>query len=452
MNRFASILTVLIAVGCGGPEDAGTQTNEAPLVSVDGALLAGSWPIRMAEDANRAAFEGDEGWRHVFQREYPSALRAFAASKDALGLARVHQELADIHRQGALLAANATIEAYGSDRQDTDPVETAYILGVSTALLGKKQEALKHFASLPAGTALAKRAKLWVGLVELDSAPSLAQLETVVGSLGEVVPGTMPEETSVPHFQFPERTANASLMTVNDPTDLMARSLWHSAAGRAALPESSRPIMDLLDHRYAIQKAGSASSEGGEVDDAWLFCSSLLTATDAPFVAAASVDGISAVQAWSSRSVLAAALLPAINDGKLNPQAVLDSSVAMQKQVQRHMADVAGQEAGFHRPFAQFSRIAVLQAGMIVADANDQYRDAGILRLEALERMESVGIDPVFAISVAAWDAGNRNPMRPEDLLHTFSDSFPALTAARSPLEALHLRRSRNAAPTSPVH
>ena len=107
---------------------------------------------------------------------------------------------------------------------------------------------------------------------------------------------------------------------------------------------------------------------------------------------------------------------------------------------------------GFHRPFAQFARIAVLQAGMIVADANDQYRDAGILRLEALERMESVSIDPVFAMSVAAWDAGNRNPMRPEDILHTFSDSFPSLTAARSPLEALHLRRSRTAAPTSPVH
>jgi hypothetical protein len=445
-------LTALIAVGCGGSGDGEPQTEKAVLVSVDGALLAGSWPIRMAEDANRAVFESSEGWRHVFQREYPSALRAFAENKDAMGLARIHQEMADIHRQGALLAANATIEAYGVDRQDADPLETAYILGVSAALRGEKQVALEHLASLPAGTVFSKRAKTWIDLIALDSELTLEQVETVVGSMGDVVPGTIPNETKVPHFQIPERTDNASLMSLNDPTDLMARALWHSAAGRAALPESERPIMDLMDHRYAIQKKGSMSSDDVAVDDTWLFCSSLLAAADAPFIAAVSVEGVAAVEAWASRSVLAAALLPTITDGQVNPQAVLDTSVAMQKQVQRHMADVAGQKVDFHRPFAQFSRIAVLQAGMIVADANDQYRDAGILRLEALERMESVGIDPVFAISVAAWDAGNRNPMRPEDLLHTFSDSFPSLTAARSPLEALHLRRSRTAAPTSPVH
>ena len=136
MNRYATIITALIAIGCGGSEDASPQADKAVLVSVDGAMLAGSWPIRMAEDANRAPFESGEGWKYVFQREYPSALQAFAASKDSLGMARIHQEMADIHRQGALLAANATIEAYGTDGQDTDPQETSYILGVSSALRG----------------------------------------------------------------------------------------------------------------------------------------------------------------------------------------------------------------------------------------------------------------------------------------------------------------------------
>ena len=116
------------------------------------------------------------------------------------------------------------------------------------------------------------------------------------------------------------------------------------------------------------------------------------------------------------------------------------------------MADIGGGEQGFHRPFALRARVAVLLAGMIVADANDQYRDAGILRLNALERMEGIGIDPVFALSVAAWDAGNRNPLRPEDILHQFGATYPALVAAKAPLEALHLRRSRNATPTTPVH
>jgi hypothetical protein len=188
------------------------------------------------------------------------------------------------------------------------------------------------------------------------------------------------------------------------------------------------------------------------LDDAWLFCSADLSSADAGFIAEASSGGIAAVESWAEKSILAAALKPAIKDGRVVPQAVMDSAFAIQKQLSATMADVGGGQQGFHRPFALRARIAVLMAGMIVADANDQYRDAGILRLNALERMESVGTDPVFALSVAAWDAGNRNPMRPEDLLHQFGSSYPALVVARAPLEALHLRRSRNAAPTTPVH
>ena len=139
-------------------------------------------------------------------------------------------------------------------------------------------------------------------------------------------------------------------------------------------------------------------------------------------------------------------------EGRIEPQGVMDAAFALQKQLARAMADIGGGEQGFHRPFSLRARIAVLLAGMIVADANDQYRDAGILRLNALERMEAIGIDPVFALSVAAWDAGNRNPLRPEDILHQFGSTYPALVAAKAPLEALHLRRSRNATPTTPVH
>jgi hypothetical protein len=93
---------------------------------------------------------------------------------------------------------------------------------------------------------------------------------------------------------------------------------------------------------------------------------------------------------------------------------------------------------------------------MRVADKAGQYRDAGILRLEALERMEggkgSVQRDPAFALSVAAWDASNRSPLRPEEILHKLIPDFPALAVARSPLEALHLRLNRHAAPSTPVH
>jgi hypothetical protein len=188
------------------------------------------------------------------------------------------------------------------------------------------------------------------------------------------------------------------------------------------------------------------------LDDGWLFAASDLNAADVSFIAEAKGAGLVAVGRWSDRSILAAALAPSINESKLDPQLVLDAGFALQKQIQALMADVGGGEMGFHRPFAQRARIAVLMAGMIVADANDQYRDAGILRLNALERMDQLGVDPVFAISVAAWDAGNRSPMRPEEIIHQFKSSYPALVATRAPLEALHLRRSRHAGPSNPVH
>ena len=164
------------------------------------------------------------------------------------------------------------------------------------------------------------------------------------------------------------------------------------------------------------------------------------------------MKGIEAVSKWKDKSVLAAAVAPAVVEGQVVPDAVLDSGFALQQQVQAVMADIAGGEMGFHRPFALRTRVSVLLAGMVIADANGQYRDAGILRLNALERMEQTGTDPVFAMSVAAWDTRNRSPLRPEEITHQLKSSFPALAATRAPLEAMHLRRSRNAGPSNPVH
>ena len=91
---------------------------------------------------------------------------------------------------------------------------------------------------------------------------------------------------------------------------------------------------------------------------------------------------------------------------------------------------------------------------MVVADTNDQYRDAGILRLNALEQMGelkasmSLAKDPVFALSVAAWHSGNRSPIPAQQLIHELLGRYPSLTAARYPLDALNIRASRNAGPS----
>jgi len=223
-------------------------------------------------------------------------------------------------------------------------------------------------------------------------------------------------------------------------------------AAYEAAPESEAGIMAQLNSLRELWNSESAPSEVQAVDDAWLFASGFLCPEDIAFLSQAKTTGTEAVTAWKDRSILAAAVAPTIKDGKVNPERVLDQALAIFLQSRALMAEVAGQEAGFHREFARFAQHGVLLAGMYVADAADQYRDAGILRLAALERMSGSNLDPVFAMSAAAWDAGNRNPIRPEDLLHVLIPSFPALDVARSSLEALHLRRSRHAAPTTPVN
>jgi hypothetical protein len=455
MTRFCCSILIAMSVGaCSGePQEKGASSERQVVSAIDGKLLSQSWPARMANDAARAPFETHAGWRHIFENELGPALEAFAETKHARGMSRVHQHFSDLYAQGALLAANATTEAYGTDAADTDPESMAYVLGVSAAIRGDYVGAQKHFGAVPPDSEVSERASQWnAAIQEQAQVPDLGVLTVISGSLGEVVPGTQPPVASIPHFEFPERSVKALPMKVNDPTALLAHAAWHGKAAQMVAPETDGAVLEQIGLRYTVQSVNAPTQASLPLDDAWLFCSADLSSADAGFIAEASSGGIAAVESWAEKSILAAALKPAIKDGRVVPQAVMDSAFAIQKQLSATMADVGGGQQGFHRPFALRARIAVLMAGMIVADANDQYRDAGILRLNALERMESVGTDPVFALSVAAWDAGNRNPMRPEDLLHQFGSSYPALVVARAPLEALHLRRSRNAAPTTPVH
>jgi len=358
-----------------------------------------------------------------------------------------------LYRQAALLSAHATVEAYGVDGLETDPTDLAYVIGVGHAIRGERDSALERLAAVDADGPFGARAKAWKAALSRESKiPDLKTLAAISGDLGEVTPGTDPAFSPEPDASLIERTEQAKAMAVMDPTRLLTRSAWHAAAASMSAPPTDSGVLAQVAARYAVGNPDPNTHVELPVDDAWLFCSNDLMAADVGFIAEASVKGIDAVTAWADKSVLAAAVKPAIIDGKVVPDEVLDAGFALQKQLQAMMADIGGGEQAFHRPFALRSRVAVLLAGMVVADANDQYRDAGILRLNALERMEQTGLDPVFALSVAAWDAGNRNPLRPEELTHQLKTSYPALFATRAPLEALHLRRSRNAGPSNPVH
>lgn len=455
MNRYLTIGLIALHLGACSSEPATDQTTGSGRVyaSVDGGLLAKSWPVRMADDTLRARFEGHAGWRAVFEQDLVGARIAFSEVQDARGLARVHQGLSDLYRQAALLTASATIEAFDVDAAETDPLDLAYVIGVSHAIRGDYTKAKAHLEATPSTSVFSDRAGRWSAAIsETKRTPKLAVLSGISGDLGAVEPGVEPPVDLAPDAEVPERTEKGRLLGITDPTRFLTRAAWHSAAAAASAPQTDAGVLDQISARYSTSPPVETTHPELPLDDAWLFASADLVAGDVSFIAEARSAGISAVSAWSDRSVLAAALAPSIQDGRVEPQAVLNAGLALQKQLQARMADVGKGEMAFHRPFAQRARAGVLMAGMIVADANDQYRDAGILRLNALERMEEIGVDVVFAISVAAWDAGNRNPMRPEELTHQFKSSYPALSATRAPLEALHLRRSRNAGPSNPVH
>ncbi len=441
--------------GCGSPKDvAGPRASEAV---IDAALLAKAWPVRLSSDAERAPFEADPGWTHIFERRYPLALMEFNRSGNAAGRARVHQELAAVYRQGALIAANATHHVYGADRAPTDPLALQYIVGVSRAMRGDAAAAQVALAEATLVPAVAAQAAAWSTWLEGGHIwpPDRAWLEARTGPMGPVDPTTQPLLMAMPHHQLEERTAQGATVDANDPTALLALSEWHLAAARKAAGKGAADLPLLMNTwRLPVESAVTGSLGAGA--DAWLFGRGALCPEDLSFLADVDASGPGAVSAWADRSPLAAALAPAWDGSKLNHEKVLDQSVLLMRQAQVAMVQATGGEAGFHRPFALFVRLGVLRAGMQVADKAGQYRDAGILRLEALERMEggkgSVQRDPAFALSVAAWDAGNRSPLRPEDILHNLVTDFPALAAARTPLEALHLRLNRHAAPSTPVH
>lgn len=453
-------LFVLVGlVACGGGSSNSTGPTDAPIVEVvSPALLAKTWPVRLANNEARQGFENDRGWQELFERNYPQAMTAFVHSKNADGIARMHFEYSVLYRQAALLGANATIQAYQTDAQDYDPDELSFFVAVSQALLGHPTDAVAGMEKASEHPTLALRVTGWNQLFD-NKTPIPQDLQSSVALMGGLPPvssGTLPKPPPLPHFQFTEKTTHARLLGVNDPVAMLAIARWHDAAVLASKADIGAAALSALRAPWAL--ASEALPEVGEftLGDEWLFGRALLCAEDVRFVADLRARGAPALADWDTRSPLAAAIAPAWDGQKLTPQKVMDQSLGLMRQTQAAMASSAGEQAGFHRPFAMFARLGVLFAGQVLADVAGQYRDAGILRLEALERMAGgvggVQRDPVFALSVAAWDAGNRNPQRPEDIVHDLVKEFPAIEAVRAPLDALHLRRSRNAAPSSPVH
>ncbi len=459
MLRVASfgVLLGISLVGCSGGASE-SKPKESAVAVLSPEMVAASWPVQMSDDTKRAPFEGHAGWAAMFQRDLSGARAAFAANPaDGRGLARVHSDLADLYRQAVWLGVQATRNVYGTDRQDTDPAEADYLVGVAHALAGDCGSAKDSLARVktPSDALVPYHSfwSTWANDPACPTLPSLAALQALPGAPAPVGVGQDPEVGALPVWTFSEQSEEARSVQSGELTSLLTLAMGHAAAAREASPDSDDALVALRSSAWMLGIEGKPQPATiDSVDPSWLFLDFALVGPDFGFLQAAQSDGLSAVTAWADRSALAAALAPAVKGDQLDVEVVIDRAAEIRIQLRTAMEQASGTPLPFHPPFAAIAEVAVLRAGMIVANTNNQYRDAGVLRINAFERSDGPGRDPVFLLSTAAWDAGNRSPLRAQEIVHGLLSRYPSVRAARYPLDALHIRLGRTASPSTPVH
>ncbi|GDX81277.1 hypothetical protein LBMAG42_30880 [Deltaproteobacteria bacterium] len=447
MNAGMSFILFMLAA-CTGDEAtvAGPEVAKASALTPE--VIAATWQVRMAKSEARAPFEGRASWVAWFERRRYESLPAFASEKDNAGLARGHAEYAAIYRQAALLASNAILQVYGADRQESDPAETAYLLGVAGVFTGNAEQAAK--LGLSGGSSVAEFArrdaawKAWFD-AKKEVMPDVPAGLAAVSGEGEL-PGDALLPTPLPLVGEP------GAVDAGDPGDLYALSRWHEARARAADPASEATIDQYLNP-FRLPFEARTPATAAVASDVWLFMSAYTSAADMQFSALVSQGDLAAAEGLAGSSAYASIAKACSQSGKVDIDCVIDEAAHLGSSIEDAMAaSNGGQPDGFHRPFADFARAGALRALDLFARARGEDETSGILRINAYDRNVDHASDPVFILFLAAWDAGNRNTTRATELVHQSLRLAPGLVVARAPLDALHIRLSRNAAPGVPMH
>lgn len=447
-------LSLIWFVGCSGSE---TTSTEAPNETVTEAILSSeelqqTWMFKASDATWRGQFEGDPGWTALFNRDYQTAL----SDSSGAGAVRMHAEFAAVYRQAALLHAHASQHAYGTDRQEEDGPDSFYLRGVSNVILGNYEDATKDFEALTSDT-LRGYATQWSVIAKQGGWTADSILEGHFVTVPTLEKGAQFRPESVPHFEI-ATTIDGAMSTVTDATELWVRSRWHeSMADMLAAEQQMDPAwVDVFLTPWLTPMEASARPDSktvlervskGDMDPAWLFLSRNLVPADALFLYdlqfATNVEA--SLSAWADRSLLAKLLKSAMVDGQLNVSKVLDAASEVDALLVEEMKKVQGKEEPFYPMFADFAEQAVLIAGVMVAEKNDQRKDSGRLRINANDLALQNSKDALFLTGFAAYDVSNRYPMRAQDMLHRYRNDFRAFKVAGHPLGTLQIRLGRSA-------
>ncbi len=468
------MLWLWLAGACtGGVGDTPTPAPAAAVSVVPADLIAQTWQVRLAPASARAPFEGRDSWAAYLEGRRTDALAGFAAEGDAVALARAHTEMAAAYALATALAARATIEVYGRTPAEGDPAEVGYLLGVSGALLGlpELRDRLGSSSGMPA---VAAADAAWKGASLRPDAPPW--LPADVAAI-PVKPGEMPSSGAVPHLALAEQLPGGLSVKAEDPGVSWGLMDWHRRAALAASPEGAAAVPFLL-LPWGGPDVPETAVAPTTLPDAAVFLSLGSTPADLLFFGSVPASGATEQmrQFGTPYGVIAAACRAAPDFA----DCVGDEAQRLGSAIQTAMGVAEGPQP-FHRRFADRARVgAVAYAGQVAellasgaecaevvgptgqpvpepacaAAAAATWRvPVGRLRVTALDLADSCGLnDPLILLWVAAWDAGNRNTVRSTELLHRVEAQLPGLDAARVPLDALHLRVSRNAAPSVPTH
>lgn len=438
------LLAGVLLGGCGAPAENPAPAGEQAVVpgpEIPAALIAGSWPMLVADEAAVQVYAAQQGWIDlVMKRDLRSAVELLGPVGGLAG-ARAHLETSLMFKQAALVAAQSYVQTYGLTPQETDPAGAAQVLMVSYLLLGQVDKAQAARASLPTDGPSAAWSAPWLAWMDSGAVwpPDLSALPL---SLPEDSPGVWPEIGSSASYVLPERGEVETEVSFGDPSAMLALALWHERVADQ-LAGDQAPLLDLYAARYQLPVEPQVAGDQ-DLPLELLFGSDFGTPADGAFMAAVTgAQGAAAVDTWRDRSLIAAIAFAARKDGALDSELALDLVGDLRDRLKGDLEAKAGAALPFHRTFARVLTVGLLRQLAVVAAAEGNEKTGGILRINAMERSEDEARCAVGLLSLAAWDAGNRYPMRGADIIHSHSRRYPSLEIARFALDALAIRVGR---------
>lgn len=409
----------------------------------DMGLIASAWPMAVYDEVSLEPFSGKKGWVELVSRRNLATAVQSLGPEGGLPAARAHADTAALYRQAAMVSANALIETYGVTPKETDPVGVAHLLTVAYALNGDLDAARAQAAKLEGVTEgpYVDWHTPWKAWLDAGATwpPDLSSLPV---SLPEVAVGGWPEGGELPHYSLPEQGEVTTSVDMGDPGALVALALWHDAAAHLAAGDQA-DVVDVYGARYRMPAEPEVTSRV-DLPMEFLFGSDFGTAKDGAFVAdLMGSKGVAAVDDHRGTSLLAALASASRVDGKVDAQRALDLAMELRTTYVDDLEVKAGSAHVFHRSFADVQMVGALRILALVAAAEGDEKAGGTIRINAKDRSLDEAACPVGLLSLAAWDAGNRYPLRGADIIHSQSRRYPSLEIARYALDVLSVRVGR---------